>query len=161
MIAKPGAPRVWWASLGVKLFASYLVVVAIGIGTLVVAASLAAPSFFDLRMAQMMGMAGPGRGTGVGMMGQAAAGAGNSQILSQFDAALAESFRESLGQGLLLAGVAALATSVGASLLVSRRIVSPIRELARASHRIADRQYAERVIATGQSEEHTSELQSL
>ena len=152
MIAKPGAPRVWWASLGVKLFASYLVVVAIGIGTLVVAASLAAPSFFDLRMAQMMGMAGPGRGTGVGMMGQAAAGAGNSQMLSQFDAALAESFRESLGQGLLLAGVAALATSVGASLLVSRRIVSPIRELARASHRIADGQYAERVIATGQDE---------
>ncbi len=152
MIAKPGTPRVWWANLGVKLFASYLVIVAIGIGTLVVAASLATPSFFDLRMAQMMGIAGPGRGPGVGMMGQADVGASSSQMLSQFDAALAETFRASLGQGLLLAGVAALATAGGASLLVSRRIVSPIRELAHASHRIADGQYAERVLATGQDE---------
>jgi hypothetical protein len=71
MIAKSGTSRVWWASLGVKLFASYLVVAAIGIGTLVVAASLATPSFFDLRMAQMMGIAGPGRRQAVGMMGQA------------------------------------------------------------------------------------------
>jgi len=139
---------VWWASLGVKLFASYLVVVAIGVGTLVVAASLATPSFFDLRMAQMMSIAGPGQGPGVGMMGQA----GSSQMIGQFDAALAETFRASLGQGLLLAGAAALATAVSAGLLVSRRIVSPIRELARASHRIADGQYAERVTAIVQDE---------
>ena len=37
--------RPWWASLGVKLFVSYLVVVAIGIATLLVAASVAAPPF--------------------------------------------------------------------------------------------------------------------
>src|SRR6266508_1299132 len=148
MTAKPGTSRVWWASLGVKLFASYLVVVAIGVGTLVVAASLATPSFFDLRMAQMMSIAGPGQGPGVGMMGQA----GSSQMIGQFDAALAETFRASLGQGLLLAGAAALATAVSAGLLVSRRIVSPIRELARASHRIADGQYAERVTAIVQDE---------
>jgi hypothetical protein len=52
----------WWTSLGVKLFASYLVVVAIGIATLLVAASCAAPSLFDLRMARMMGGGGAGFG---------------------------------------------------------------------------------------------------
>ncbi len=56
--------RPWWSSLAVKLFGSYLVVVAVGIGTLVVAASYATPSFFDLRMAQTMG------GSGAGMMGR-------------------------------------------------------------------------------------------
>jgi len=88
------------------------------------------------------------------MMGQASIGAGSSPMVSQFDAALAESFHASLGQGLVLAGVAALATAVGASLVVSRRIVSPIRELAHASHRIADGQYAERVMAAALEATH-------
>jgi len=148
MTARTGAQRPWWGSLGVKLFASYVVVVTIGIGVLVVAASLATPSFFDLRMGQMMGNAGPGRGPAIGMMGQA----GTPQMVSQLDAALADTLRASLAQGLLLASVAALAMAVAASVLVSRRIISPIRELARASHRIAAGQYAERVVATSRDE---------
>jgi two-component system sensor histidine kinase BaeS len=156
MTVETNKPRPWWASLGMKLFASYVVVVGIGIGVLVVAASLATPSFFDLRMAQMMGNPNPGRGQGAGpgfgMMGQAAVVAGNAQAANQLDAALADTFRASLGQGLLVAGAAAVATAVGASLLVSRRIVSPIRILAHASHRIADGQYSERVAATGSDE---------
>ena len=142
MTAGGASLRSWWAGLGVKLFGSYLIVVAIGIGTLVVAAGLATPSIFDLHMAQMMGNTGPGRGSGMGMgMGQVIAGAGNSQVASQLDAALADAFRASLGQGLLVAGAAAVVTAIGASLLVSHRIASPVITLARASHRIAEGHY--------------------
>jgi histidine kinase len=151
MTADSSSRRLWWASLSVKLFASYLVVVAIGIGTLVVAAELATPSFFDLHMAQMPGNAGRGQGMGMGM-GQLGGGAGGAPIVSQVDAALAEAFRASLVQGLLVAGVAAVATAMVASLLVSRRIASPISVLARASRRIADGHYGERVVVGGQDE---------
>lgn len=141
--------RVWWRSLGVKLFASYLVVVAIGIATLIVAASLAAPSFFDLRMARMMNGAGAGIGM---MMGRGGVGADTGQTVAQFDAALADTFRTSLTQGLLLAAAVAIAAAAGASLLVSRRIAAPIHQLAHASHRLADGQYSERVATRGEDE---------
>ncbi len=70
----------------------------------------------------------------------------------QVDAALADTFRASLGQGLLVAGTAAIVTAVTASLLVSRRIAGPIHELAGASHRVAGGHYAERVKASGRDE---------
>lgn len=145
MSTDPVVHRPWWSSLGVKLFVSYLVVVMIGIATLVVAASLAAPSFFDLRMARMMNSGGAGLAM---MMGRGGFGAGTTQ----FDAALADTFRASLTQGLLVAAGAAVATAIGASLLVSRRIALPIRRLAQASHRIADGHYSERVAMRGQDE---------
>ena len=63
MTAESASGRPWWAGLGVKLFASYVIVVAIGIGTLVVAAGLATPSIFDLHMAQMT-RPGPWHGHG-------------------------------------------------------------------------------------------------
>ena len=141
MMTQEGIRRRWWRGLGVKLFASYVVVVAIGIATLLAAASFAAPSFFDLRMARMM--TGGGAASGM-MMGRGG--------VAQFDVALADTFRDSLTQGLVVAGAAAALTAVGASLLVSRRIATPIHRLAQASHRIADGQYAERVMARGDDE---------
>ena len=150
MTSQQGVPRPWWSSLGVKLFVSYVVVVAIGIATLLIAASYAAPSFFDLRMARMMNSGGAGLGM---MMGRGGAiGVGGAQTAAQVDVALTDTFRASLTQGLMLAAVAAIATAVGASLLVSRRIARPIHQLARASRRIADGQYSERVEARGQDE---------
>jgi signal transduction histidine kinase len=130
----------------VKLFASYLVVVLVGIATLLVAASLATPSFFNLRMAQMM--AGPD----AAMMGRGGMGPGNPAMSAQVDAALADAFHGALGQGLLVAGAAAVASAIAASVLVSRRIAGPIHELAGASYRIANGQYAERVSARGSDE---------
>src|SRR5579859_4152131 len=125
MSSQSRTPRCWWRGLGVKLFASYVVVVGIGITTLLASASFAAPSFFDLRMARMMN----GAGAGLGMMtGRGGAGGGTAQTVAQFDAALADTFRASLTQGLLIAAVAAVATAVGASLLVSRRIAGPIQQ---------------------------------
>jgi signal transduction histidine kinase len=130
----------------VKLFASYLVVVLTGIAALLVAASLATPSFFDVRMAQMMG------GPDMAMMGRGGMGPGNPAMSAQVDAALADAFRTALGQGLLVASAGAVICAIAASLLVSRRIAVPIRELAGASYRIANGQYAERVSASGSDE---------
>ena len=149
MSVQPRLQPRWWRGLGVKLFASYVVVVAIGIATLVAAASVAAPSFFDVRMMRMMNGAGGGFGM---MMGRGGVGAASAQAVAQVDAALADLFRESLTQGLLVAAIAGIATAVGASLLVSRRIATPIHQLAQASHRIADGQYSERVVARGDDE---------
>jgi hypothetical protein len=104
MTVEIGTRRPSWAGLAEKLFASYLLVVMIGIGVLVLAASHAAPSFFDLRMAQMMGNTAAGRAPGVGMMAA-------PQMSNQFDLALADSFRASLGQGLPVAGAAAFGLS--------------------------------------------------
>ena len=147
MMSAQSPRRAWWTSLGVKLFASYLVVVAIGMATLLIGASFAAPSFFDLRMARMMDNGGPGLGM---MMGRGGPGANNTQIVAQV--ALADAFRGSLAQGLLVAAGAAVVTAIGASVFVSRRIASPIHQLAHASRRIADGHYSERVVAWGQDE---------
>lgn len=57
-------------------------------------------------------------------------------------------FQRSLLQGLGLASVVAIATAIGVSLFVSRRIVVPIQQLMEASSRIAAGSYDERVPIT-------------
>jgi signal transduction histidine kinase len=146
MPASGSRVRPWWSSLAVKLFASYLVVVLVGIAALLLAASLATPSFFDLRMAQMMSA------PDATMMGRGGMDLGNPAMSALVDAALADAFRTALGQGLLVASAAAVICAIAASLLVSRRIAVPIHELAGASYRIAHGQYAERVSASGSDE---------
>jgi len=54
--------------------------------------------------------------------------------------------------GNLLAGIAATAAAVAASLFVSRRIVSPIRSMMEATRRISDGRYDERVPVREQDE---------
>jgi len=122
--------------LSVRLFASYLGVVAVGIVTVLVAADLVAPRFFVGHMAGMMGGAGPGR-----MMG-ASPGPGGAAAL---DAALDAAFRASLLQALGLAAVVAVVAAGAASLFVTDRVVGPVRRLAAASRRVAAGHYGERV----------------
>ena len=143
-MAESRSGRPWWSSLGVKLFASYLVVVVVGVGTLVLAASFATPSFFELRMAHMASGEGGMMGRGMGL--------GNPAVSAQVDVALEDAFRGALGQGLLVAGAAAVVTAIAASVVVSRRIVDPIHEMADASQRIATGRYSERVNATSRDE---------
>jgi histidine kinase len=135
----------WWSRLAVKLFASYLAVVAVGISTLLVAASYATPSFFELRMARMTG----GQS---GMMGGGVMGPGGAAMLAEVDVALEDAFRAALGQGLLVAGAAAVMTAIAASVLISQRLAGPIHELAAASQRIAMGRYDERVNASSRDE---------
>jgi two-component system sensor histidine kinase BaeS len=136
----PVPPGSWprWRGLGVKLFLSYVAIIAVGIVTVLLAAQLVAPTFFAAHMADMLASDAMAR-----MMG--AAGGTQVEHASELDAALQGSFRAAVGQALLVAGAAALATAVGAALFVTGRVVSPIRRLALASQRLAAGHYAERV----------------
>ncbi|MDE3075330.1 MAG: HAMP domain-containing protein [Chloroflexota bacterium] len=129
--------------LGVKLFASYLVVLLTAVGTLLLTAGTVSPAFFSDQMRNMM--AG---GAGAGMMG----GGMPASAMSPIDQALAGAFRASLLEGLFVAAGVALVAAVGVSLFVTDRIANPVRRLALASKSIARGHYAERVPET-QSDE--------
>ena len=122
------------AGLAPKLFISYLLVVLVGVTTLVIAVTLAAPSFFQSDMSQMMG----GQGMG-GMMG----GASSSSQLSATQ--LESAFRAALWQALLLAAALASLVALGASLFVARQIAHPVHKMVWATRRIESGHYAERV----------------
>jgi signal transduction histidine kinase len=125
--------RPWWAGLGWKLFAAFASVIAVGVATLWLAVGFTAPGFFEQQMAGMMQSSGDMTGGSGGMGGPA------------MNAALAVAFRDAVTQALLVATVAAALAAAAASLLVTGRIVAPLRRLASASRRLADGHYAERV----------------
>jgi histidine kinase len=77
-----------------------------------------------------------------GMMGSAGTG-------QQQDAELFSSFQAGVNQALFLAASAATLSAVLVSLLVSRRVVEPVRRMMAASRRIADGHYGERVLLRG------------
>jgi len=125
--------RPWWAGLGWKLFAAFASVIVVGVTTLWLAVGFTAPRFFEQQMVGMMQVSG-------GMMG----GSGGMGTPSM-DAALAVAFRDAVTQALLVATAAAVLAAAVASLVVTGRIVAPLRRLAAASRRLADGHYAERV----------------
>src|SRR5579859_4228433 len=146
-------PHRWWATLGVRLFLSYLAVLAVALGVLWVAVHVVAPPVFDAHLGRMMAAApfGPmgasasGQGRGIGMPMDAV-----------FQADLGATFQASLGQALLLASAGAILAALVASVLVTRRLVLPVQQLVNASQRLAAGHYDERV--PGGSEEELSAL---
>jgi HAMP domain-containing protein len=129
--------RPFWAGLGWKLFAAFASVFAVGVITLWLAVGFVAPTFFERQMAVMMQSTGD-------MMG----GTGTPAM----DAALVIAFRDAVTQALLVATAAAVLAAAVASLIVTGRIVGPLRRLAAASRRLADGHYAERVPVPGDDE---------
>jgi histidine kinase len=114
-------------SLGWKLLISYLVVMLVGLGTLAVAAELVIPTAFDRHMLGMQQM----MGSHTGMTGM------TDDLFTNFRGA----FSEALVWAVLLASISAVVVSV----FVSRRVVTPIRQMMQASRHIADGYYHERV----------------
>lgn len=121
--------------LVVKLFASYLVVFVVAVGTLLLVAESVSPTFFSNYMRQVMGGAVPGM-TGA-----------SGSMMRGLDAALAGAFRASLIRGLGIAAAAALLATLAVSAFVAGRVVQPIQRLAAASRRLAEGRYSERVPA--------------
>ena len=115
--------------LGWKLFVSYLIVILVGSAVLASATRFVMPSAFERHTVAM-----------AAMMGSAA---------SESTQYLFTHFRNSLSQELILAVLAAFLVAAVASLLVSRRIVAPVREMMAASWRIAEGHYDERVNVPG------------
>ncbi len=112
-----------------KLFLSYLIVILVGIAVLTSAVESMIPSAFERHMAAM-----------ASMMGDSSTG----MEMNLFD-----NFRTAVNEALVLAIVAAFLVAVALSVLVSRRVVTPVREMMAASQRIADGDYKERVSLAG------------
>jgi signal transduction histidine kinase len=130
--------------LGVKLFLSYLAVVAVGALILFVISQSILPSAFNRHMlglggGQMMGMGRQGVG-GQGLGGQG----GMAQLFADF--------RASFNDALTYAALAAIAVAVALSLFFSRSVLAPVRGMSAASRRIADGHYDERVNVRGSDE---------
>jgi len=130
--------------LAFKLFASYFLVIAIGMGAIWVATRFTSPQAYQRHLAMME------QNGGMGMMGQ-----GNGQrnglgggIMSPFYQGYQASFNESL----IAAVVAATLVAMLASVIISRNIVAPIRSMTGASERIAEGHYDERVELGGSDE---------
>jgi two-component system sensor histidine kinase BaeS len=123
-------------SLGVKIFASYLVVIVVGVSVLLTVSELTAPTAFAHHMAGMRSAAGGGMMRGSGMM---------AELFVDYQAAVREA--------LALAAGAAVVVALGVSLFVTRRVVRPVQQMERASQRIAEGHYAERVDVSGTPDE--------
>ena len=112
-----------------KLFLSYLIVILVGMVVLASAAEFVVPSAFERHMAAM-----------AALMGGQAMDMGED---------LFTNFRRAVNEALTLSTLAAFLAALAVSVFVSRRIVTPVREMVIASRRIAEGHYNERVTVPG------------
>jgi histidine kinase len=122
--------------LGWKIFLSYLIVLLVGFIVLATATEFTAPTAFDHHLAAMNDM----------MMGDTSMMGETTDL--ELD--LFTNFRNAVNEALGLALAAAFTAAVVVSLIVSRQVVAPIRQMMFASQRIADGHYDERVDVPGE-----------
>jgi signal transduction histidine kinase len=128
----------WYRSgLRSRLFLAHLLVIAAGTVTLFLVTLVTAPTLHDRLMLAMLG---PGHSTM------------NNPAMAAMEQATNAVFQAAMLQALLLSGGAASLVAVAVSLLVSARIVTPVRQMLMASRRIAAGHYAERVPTAGGDE---------
>src|SRR5574338_822471 len=119
--------------LWIKLFITYLIIIAIGVAVLITTSRLVIPTTFDNHMAAMGPMMS-------GMMGE------NSPHMEQD---LYANFQAGVVEALSWSASAAFLAAVVLSWFVSRRVVTPIQATMAASQRIAEGHYQERVQVPG------------
>ncbi len=130
--AAVGGGRMRGPGISVRLFFSYVLVLVIAGIVLFLASEAAAPRFIEMhRGPAMHGMQGMG---GMSMRVQ-------EQMVELLDSA----YRRAMQRALLLGLGVALAVAGGVSLLLSRRLSDPLRSMERASGRIAEGNYGERL----------------
>ncbi len=127
-----------WNSLGIKLFFSYLLIIALGCLVLFGVADLVAPNAFSSHVQMMQN----------GQMAQMMGSGGTFRLNPDLENA----FNSSLAEALLIAGLSSVGIAVVVSFFVSRFIITPVSRLAVASKRIAQGHYAERIISPGGDE---------
>lgn len=125
--------------LGAKLLLSYLAIIVVGVAVLIIASQFILPASFNRHMSGM------GNGMGMGMGNQAFE---NSGSMSQ----LYVDFRASFNEALTYAALAAMLVGLVLSLFFSRSVIAPVRAMSRATQRIADGRYDERVRVNGSDE---------
>jgi len=114
--------------LGAKLLLSYLFVIGVGVFVLVIASQWTLPTAFNRHM----------NGVGFGMMHGQGAGGGMMQDLYS-------GYRASFNEALTYAALAASVVAVIVGIMLSRRVIAPVRAMMNASQRIAEGRYEERV----------------
>lgn len=124
--------------LSLRLFLSYLAVIAVTLLVLTLVVQVTLPGVYGRHMGGMEGAA-PGMGMGMGR------GAGGGSVLYA-------NFRASFAEALTWAGLAALLIALLVSWLISRRLSAPIQAMTMASQRISEGNYEERVPAGGLDE---------
>ena len=129
-------------NLGWKFFVSHLFVGAVALLVLAVSTAFVAPETFSMRM---MGMAGAQDGM-IREPNQ------HGAMMGGWGRDLERDFRESVNSALWRAGLAAMLTAGVVSWLVSARIVKPIRQVAEASHHVAEGHYEQRLEVRGNDE---------
>lgn len=128
--------------LGAKLFLANLAVILIGVIILAVTIQITIPAAFNRHMGAMsQSMMNDGMGMGQGQ------GQGQG-----FGRTLFENFRASMFESLGYAVTASVFAALLVSLLLSRRIVAPVRILSEASQHIAIGHYDRRVQVNGSDE---------
>jgi len=122
--------------LGAKIFFSYLVIIILGVLVLVIASQFILPAAFNRHMMS------------TGMMENGMMGMSGSNDMSQ----LYVDFRASFNEALMYAASAAMLAALALSFLFSRSVVAPVLAMSRATQRISDGRYEERVQSFGQDE---------
>jgi histidine kinase len=125
--------------LGIKLFASYFLVIIIGMAVIWGTTVFTTPRAFERHLSFMEQRLGAGNGM---MMGQ---GGG---MMSDFYLNFQASFNESL----IIAVIAASLVALIASFMLSRSVIAPVRVMMNASQRISEGHYDERVQSQGTDE---------
>lgn len=109
-----------------KLLITYLAVIAVCIGMVIIITRQLTLSSYSQHLQQMAG----------GSMGG---------MMSSMTSDLNSAFRKALNEALIWGGLAAIASAVAVSLLVSRLITNPIHEMAGVTRRIASGDFSRRV----------------
>jgi signal transduction histidine kinase len=123
--------------LRARLFLSHVIVIVAGAVTLFAVTLVTAPTLHDRLMSAVLG---PGHTVA------------QNPDMAAMEQATSAIFQTATQQALLLSGGAAILVAVAVSLMISARIVTPVRQMLAASRRIAAGHYAERVPARGTDE---------
>lgn len=140
--------------LGQKLFISHVAAIAVGVAVLGTALALVAPFNFNQSMQRAMGGPGPQAGAGKGMMMHGGEDTeSDSDMMAGFAGEVQGYFRRAIYSALVIAGIAAVGVASVASWTISQRITRPVREMAQASHHIAEGHYEERLVSYDAADE--------
>lgn len=142
--------------LGVKLFLSYFAVILVGVVVVGLTVPAVLPQAFNRHLGNMgmpteMGMMGNGTGQGQGQgqgLGQGYGAGLGAGMMSELYAG----FRAGVFEALAWAAGAAALVAAFVSLLLSRNILHPLRDMMQASQRISEGHYDERVQEGGLDE---------
>ena len=128
-------------TLAFKLFLSYLVIILVGAGVLTLVVEIVIPTAFQRHMLGMQGM--------MGMMGQS----GGKDMFT--------GFRAGVNEALAIAAGAAVLAALVVSIWISRKVVAPVQDITRASLRIAEGHFDQRVSVPGRGASNAGEFAQL